>query len=50
MVQSFSNQTPNGYGSVSRLGMTNNGRVVYQVAAGSGQQAVTLSVAHQDCD
>lgn len=50
MVQSFSNQTPNGYGSVSRLGMTNNGRVVYQVADGSGQQAVKLSVAQQDCD
>lgn len=49
MVQNVSNQAPSGYG-INRVGMTNNGRVVYQVSGGIGQQPVKLSVAQQDCD
>lgn len=50
MVQNVSNQAKGGYGSINRIGMTNNGRVVYQVNDPSGQQSVKLSVARQDSD
>lgn len=48
MVQNLSGQ--GGYGSVNRVGMTDNGRVVYQVVDQTGQPAAKLSVAQKDCD
>ncbi len=50
MVQNLSNSAPNGYGSINRIGMTENGRVVYQVVDGTGQAAVKMSVNPRDCD
>lgn len=50
MVQNVSNQTPNGYGSLNKIGMTNNGRVLYQVVDASGQNTAKLSVAPQHSD
>lgn len=50
MVQNISNQTQNGYGSVNRIGMTNNGRVVYQVTDATGQASGKVSVAMNDSD
>lgn len=50
MVQNVSNQSANNYGSINRIGTTENGRIVYQVTDGSGQVAGKLSVAQKDCD
>lgn len=50
MVQNVSAQNPNGYGSVNKIGMTENGRVIYQVTDGTGKQAMRMSVAAKDCD
>lgn len=50
MVQNVSTQTPNGYGAVNRIGMTNNGRVVYQVIDGAGHETIKMSVNPRDCD
>ena len=50
MTQSISNQSQNGYGSINKIGMTNNGRVVYQVVDSTGQVAGKMSVAQKDCD
>lgn len=48
MVQNVSNQNP--YGSIDRVGMTQDGRVVYKVTDGNGEIAGGLSVAQKDCD
>ena len=50
MVQSVSNQAQNRYGSINRIGSTDNGRVVYQIADNKGDSAVKVSVAQKDCD
>jgi hypothetical protein len=50
MVQNVSGQAPNSYGSINRIGMTDNGRVVYQILDGNNNQAVKMSVAQKDCD
>lgn len=56
MVQNVSsqntmqNQNPNGFGGISRIGMTDNGRVIYQVVDGTGQNALKMSVAQKDSD
>ena len=51
MVQNVSTQNANGsYGGINKLGMNNNGRVVYQVIDGTGQVAGKMSVAPKDCD
>lgn len=52
MVQGISTQTqsPNGYGSINRIGRTNDGRVVYQVVDPEGKEAAKMSVAQQDSD
>lgn len=51
MVQNVSTPNPSGgYGAINRIGMTNNGRVVYQVVDASGQEAGKMSVAQKDCD
>lgn len=52
MVQAISNQTqsPNGYGSINRIGRTDNGRVVYQVVDAEGKEAAKMSVAQRDSD
>lgn len=48
MVKNVSNQNP--YGSIDRVGMTQDGRVVYKVTDGNGDIAGGLSVAQKDCD
>ena len=50
MVQNVSNSTPNNYGTIRRVGMTNNGRVIYSVVDASGNEAGKMSVAQRDCD
>lgn len=50
MTQNITNQPISGYGSINRVGMTNNGRVVYQVVDGQGKVAGKMSVAQKDCD
>lgn len=52
MVQGISNQnqTANNYGSINRIGTTNDGRVVYQVVDGEGNNTAKLSVAQRDRD
>ncbi|MBR2430085.1 hypothetical protein IKB17_01305 [bacterium] len=56
MVQNVSNQvavqnqSANSFGTISRVGTTNNGRVIYQIVDGTGQKAVKMSVAQKDCD
>ena len=50
MVQNISAQNPNGFGTINRIGMTENGRVIYQIIDGSGAQAIKMSVAPKDCD
>lgn len=52
MVQGISNQaqSPNGYGSINRVGRTNDGRVVYQVVDAEGKEAAKMSVAQRDSD
>lgn len=56
MVQNVSsqntvqNQNPNGFGGISRIGTTDNGRVIYQVVDSSGQKALKMSVAQKDSD
>lgn len=50
MVQNVSNQNSGGYGSINRIGATENGRVIYQITDDSGKVAGNLSVAQKDCD
>lgn len=50
MTQNISSSTSNNIGSINRIGMTNDGRVVYQIADAKGKVAAQMSVAHQDCD
>lgn len=50
MVQNVSNPATNNYGSINRVGTTDNGRVIYQVTDGAGKIAGNLSVAQKDCD
>lgn len=50
MVQNVSSQSVGNYGSINKIGSTENGRVVYQVTDGAGQVAGKLSVAQKDCD
>ena len=49
MVQNVTNQN-NGYGSINRIGTTENGRGVYQVSDADGKVKGRLSVAAKDCD
>ena len=49
MVQGL-NVNSNGMGSISRVGMTNNGRVIYSVVEPNGQVAGHLTVSQKDCD
>lgn len=48
MVQNYSIRTQNPYGSINRLGVAQDGRVVYQVVSPDGQDAGKLSVARKD--
>ena len=51
MVQNVSTPNNSGtYGGINKLGMNNNGRVVYQVIDSTGQVAGKMSVAPKDCD
>ena len=52
MVQSVGNPAPitNKYGSVNRIGTTENGRVIYQVIDPSGKHAGNMSVAANHAD
>ena len=47
MVQGLSS---NNYGSISRIGNSNDGRVIYQVSDPDGKVAGKISVAEQSCD
>ena len=49
MVQSVNNMA-NRYGSVEKVGQTNDGRVVYKVTDPNGNVSGGLSVAQSDCD
>ena len=50
MVQNISNQPAAGFGSINRIGTTENGRIVYQIVDGNGQKTVKMSVNPRDCD
>ena len=47
MVQSLSS---NNYGSISRIGNSNDGRVIYQISDPDNKVAGKISVAAQSCD
>ena len=47
MTQNISNSN---YGSVNRIGMTENGRIVYQISDATGSKSAKISVAQKDCD
>ena len=49
MVQSVNNQQ-NGYGSLSRVGSTDNGRVIYQLSEADGNVAGKLTVPQEQSD
>lgn len=49
MVQNISQQQ-NRYGAIQRIGMTPEGRVVYQAINPNGEIAGRISIARQDCD
>ena len=49
MVQNVSTNSQNNLGSITRIGNTNNGRVVYQVTDNTGTVAGKMSVAQKDC-
>ena len=40
----------NGYGSINRIGNTNDGRIIYQLTSPDGQPAGKLSIAQKDTD
>ena len=48
MVQNVSQ--PQGYGSIKKVGMTQDGRVVYQAIEPNGKVAGRISIARKDCD
>ena len=50
MVQSVSNQVSADFGTLNKVGTTQNGRVVYQIASPDAKESVKVSVAAQDCD
>jgi hypothetical protein len=50
MVQNVSSQTPNNLGTISRVGATQDGRMIYQIADSNGKIAGKMSVAQKDCD
>lgn len=43
-------QNVNSYGAITKVGQTENGRVIYQVIDGNGQVAGKMSIAQKDCD
>lgn len=43
-------QNVGSYGSINKIGTTENGRVIYQVTDGSGQIAGKMSIPQKDCD
>ena len=49
MVQNISKQ-PNTYGAINKIGVTENGRAIYQVIDGTGQTAGKMSIPQKDCD
>lgn len=50
MAQNVSMQTSNNFGSISRLGTADNGRVVFQIINASGEKAAKVSLAPQEAD
>lgn len=51
MVQNMNVAGSNPYGgNINKIGMTENGRVIYQVTDATGKTASALSVAQKDCD
>ena len=48
MVQSLSHN--DNFGSINRIGTTDDGRVIYQVSTPDGKAGPNLSVAQKDCD
>lgn len=49
MVQNINNQT-NPYGAINKIGITDNGRAIYQVIDGEGKFAGKMSIPQKDCD
>ena len=49
MVQS-AGMGQNQYGTINRVGMTQEGRAVYQITSADGYQAANVSIPAQDCD
>lgn len=49
MVQNITNQNAS-FGSISRVGTTPDGRIIYQVNDSSGQETGKMTVAAQDAD
>lgn len=50
MVQNINMQNTNAYGSIDKIGKTNNGRVVYQITDSNGNIAGKMSIPEKDCD
>lgn len=50
MVQNVSSQAMGGISPVHRIGVLDNGRVVYQISGGLSQESVKVSVNPRDCD
>ena len=50
MVQNVNMQGNSPFGTIDKIGTTENGRSVYQISDGSGKVAGRVSVAGKDCD
>ena len=44
------NRPPSRYGTINRVGMTPDGRVVYQAISANGENGGKISIAQKDCD
>ena len=50
MVQNTLTQNIGQYGSVNKIGMTQDGRVIYQITGPDGYEAGKISIQKKDCD
>lgn len=50
MVKNLSAQNASQYGTINKIGLTNDGRAIYQLTGADGYQAGKISIPEKDCD
>lgn len=50
MVEMINTNNPNPYGSINRIGTTENGRAIYQILDEKGKEAAKMSLPETECD